>query len=322
MTAPIGPASLQPAVSVIVPTFNRLEYLRPAVESIFNQTYSDWELLIADDGSAEATREYLRKLSHLPKVRVIWMSHTGIPAAVRNAALREAGGKYVTFLDSDDLWESRKLEAQLAVMQTHSHCQWSYTAFTNVDEFGVVVPTEIHRRWVPCEGEIFERMLRGEVSLRTPCVLATRRLLMEVGGFDESILSGEDYDLWYRLALRSDIAVINEPLVKIRSHRENHSANWSSAYVGQDHTLTKLQRLVDLPRRDMLRRERARNALRLAYRHAVLRNRASVFRALFNGVAFSWRYAEWWVRAPWIVLRAFIPQGVLEIYRRRSNRSA
>jgi len=309
-------------VSVIVPTFNRLEYLRPAIESIFNQTYSDWELLIADDGSAEATRDYLRKLCFLPKVRVIWLSHTGIPAAVRNAALREASGKYVTFLDSDDLWESRKLEAQLAVMQTHSLCQWSYTAFTNVDEFGVVVPSDIHRQWVPCDGEIFEPMLRGEVSLRTPCVLATRQLLLEAGGFDESILSGEDYDLWYRLALRSDIAVINEPLVKIRYHRENHSANWASAYAGQDHTFTKLQRLVDLPRRDMLRRERARNALRLAYRHAVLRNHASVFRALFNGVPFSWRYADWWVRALWIVLRAFIPEGVLEIHRRRSNRSA
>ena len=316
------PAFLQPAVSVIVPTFNRLEYLRTAIDSIFNQTHSDWELLIADDGSAEETREYLRELSSLSKVRVIWMSHTGIPAAVRNAGLREASGKYVAFLDSDDLWDSRKLEAQLAVMQTHSRCQWSYTAFTNVDEFGAVLPTEIHRRWVPCDGEIFERMLRGEVSLRTPCVLATRRLLMEAGGFDESILSGEDYDLWYRLALRSDIAVINEPLVKIRLHRNNHSADWSSAYVGQDHTFTKLQRLVDLPRRDMLRRERARNALRLAYQHAVLRNRASVFRALFNSVAFSWRYAEWWARAVWIVVRAFVPEGVLEIYRRRSNRSA
>jgi glycosyltransferase involved in cell wall biosynthesis len=311
-----APASLQPAVSVIVPTFNRLEYLRTAIDSIFNQTHSDWELLIADDGSAEATREYLRELSCLPQVRVIWMSHTGRPAAVRNAALREARGKYVAFLDSDDLWDSRKLEAQLAAMQTHSLCQWSYTAFTNVDELGVVLPTEIQRRWVPCDGEIFERMLRGEVSLRTPCVLATRQLLMEVGGFDESIRSGEDYDLWYRLALRSDIAVINEPLVKIRVHRKSHSADWSSAYVGQDHTFKKLQRLVDLPRRNLLRRERARNVLRLAYQHAVLRNRASVFRALFNGVAFSWRYAEWWARALWIVLRAFIPAGVLKIYRR------
>jgi glycosyltransferase involved in cell wall biosynthesis len=318
----VGPASLQPTVSVIVPTFNRLKYLRTTIDSIFDQTHSDWELLIADDGSEEETRDYLRTLSCLPKVKVIWLSHTGVPAAVRNAALREAGGKYVAFLDSDDLWDSRKLEAQLAVMQTHSLCQWSYTAFTNVDEFGVVLPKEIHRRWVPCDGQIFERMLRAEVSLRTPCVLATRQLLMESGGFDESIRSGEDYDLWYRLALRSDIAVINESLVKIRHHRENHSADWSSAYVGQDHTFTKLQRLVDLPRREMLRRERARNALRLAYQYAVLRNRASVFRTLFNSVAFSWRYAEWWARALWIVLRAFVPEGVLEVYRRRSNRFA
>lgn len=318
----VASASLQPTVSVIVPTFNRLKYLRTAIESIFNQTYSDWELLIADDGSEEATREYLRELSCLPKVKVIWLSHTGIPAAVRNAALRAARGKYVAFLDSDDLWENRKLEAQLAVMQAHGRCQWSYTAFINVDEFDVVLPTEARRRWVPCDGEIFERMLRGEVSLRTPCVLATRQLLTEVGGFDESIPSGEDYDLWYRLALRSGIAVVNEPLVRIRHHRESHSADWSSAYVGQDHTFTKLQRLVDLSRREMLRRERAKNALRLAYQHAVLRNRASVLRALFNGVAFSWRYAEWWVRGIWIVLRAFVPEGVLELYRRRSNRSA
>jgi glycosyltransferase involved in cell wall biosynthesis len=317
-----GPASLSPAVSVIVPTFNRLRYLRTAISSIFDQTHSDWELLIADDGSEEVTREYLRELSCVPKVKVIWLSHTGIPAAVRNAALRKADGKYVAFLDSDDLWDGRKLEAQLAVMQARSPCQWSYTAFTNVDELGIVLPTEIYRRWVPCEGKIFERMLRGEVSLRTPCVLATRQLLMEAGGFDESIRSGEDYDLWCRLALRSDIAVVDEPLVKIRHHRENHSADWSSAYVGQDHTFTKLQRLVDPPRREMLRRERAKNALRLAYQHAVLRNRASVFRALFDSVAFSWRYAEWWARALWIVLRAFTPEGVLEIYRRHSNRSA
>jgi glycosyltransferase involved in cell wall biosynthesis len=318
----VGPAFPQPAVSIIVPTFNRLKYLRTAIDSIFNQTHSDWELLIADDGSEEATREYLRELSRLPKVKVIWLSHTGIPAAVRNAALRESRGKYVAFLDSDDLWDSDKLEAQLAVMPAHSHCQWSYTAFTNVDESGGVLPTEIHRRWVPCDGQIFERMLRGEVSLRTPCVLATRQLLTEAGGFDESIPSGEDYDLWYRLALRSDIAVINEPLVKIRHHRENHSADWSSAYAGQDHTFTKLQRLVDPPRRAMLRRERARNALRLAHQHAVRRNRASVFRALFNSVSFSWRYVEWWARGLWIVLRAFTPESAIAIYRRRSNRSA
>jgi hypothetical protein len=164
-------------------------------------------------------------------------------------------------------------------------------------------------------------MLRGEVSIRTPCVLATRSLLMEAGAFDESISSAEDYDLWYRLALRSEIAVVDESLARIRSHRENHSADWSKAYVGQDQTFIKLQQLVDPPRRDLLRRERARNVLRLASGHAVMRNRAHVFRTLLNGAAFSWRYVEWWMRAPKIVLRAFIPESALIIYRRRRGKS-
>ena len=310
-----------PLVSVVIPVFNRLQYLRPAVESVISQTCSDWELLIADDGSTAETQTYLRSLSHLSKVRIIWMPrHTGIPAAVRNAALREAQGQYVAFLDSDDLWEDRKLEAQLAALRDRGRCQWSYTAFTNVDERGEVLPTEARRRWVPCEGPIFERMLRGEVSIRTPCVLATRSLLMEAGAFDESINSAEDYDLWYRLALRSEIAVVDESLARIRSHRENHSADWTRAYAGQDHTFTKLQYLVDPPRRDLLRRERARNVLRLASGHAVMRNPAGVFRALLNGAAFSWRYVEWWLRVPRIILRAFVPERALIIYRRHSGK--
>jgi glycosyltransferase involved in cell wall biosynthesis len=311
-----------PLVSVIVPTFNRLKYLRPAMESVLAQTYSNWELLIADDGSEGETAEYLRELGLLPNVKIIWMPHSGIPAAVRNAALRQARGEFVAFLDSDDVWERRKLEAHVAVLRAHSRCDWSYSAFTNIDEHGVPLPTENQRRWSPCEGDIFERMLRGEVSLRTPCVVASRRLLLEAGAFDESIRSAEDYDLWYRLALHSGIAVVDESLVCIRAHGENHSADWSSAYAGQDHTFTKLQRLVESPRRDLMRRERARNVLRLAYGHAVLRQRAQVFRSLLRGFAFSWHYAEWWIGALRSVLRSFLPERALAIYRRRASGSA
>jgi glycosyltransferase involved in cell wall biosynthesis len=311
-----------PLVSVVIPAFNRLKYLRPAVESVFSQTCSDWELLIADDGSAPETKTYLHSLCRSPKVRVFWMpQHTGIPAAVRNAALREATGQYIAFLDSDDLWEDRKLETQLASLRSRGNCQWSYTAFTNVDEHGEALPTEARRRWLACQGQIFERMLRGEVSIRTPCVLAARSLLLEAGSFDESISSAEDYDLWYRLALRSEVAVVDESLTRIRSHGENHSADWSKAYVGQDHTFIKLQQLVDPARRELLRRERARNALRLAYGHAVMRNRAGVFRSLLNGATFSWRYVEWWLRAPKVILRSFIPERAMLIYRRHSGKS-
>src|SRR6267154_4890439 len=153
-------------VSVIIPTFNRPQFLPAAIGSVFNQTFSDWELLIADDGSDERTRAYLRTLSHLPRVAITWMPHTGSPAAVRNAALRKAKGEYVAFLDSDDIWEGRKLELQLAKLRSRK-CQWSYTAFTNVNQHGDTLPEESQRRWIPCEGDIFDRMLRGEVSIRT-----------------------------------------------------------------------------------------------------------------------------------------------------------
>jgi len=311
-----------PLVSIVVPTFNRLRYLRPAIESVFDQTFSHWELVIADDGSAGDTRDYLRTLDRLPQVTVIWMPHTGVPAAVRNAALRKATGDYVAFLDSDDLWESRKLELQLARLRNRGNSEWSYTAFTNVDQHGTALPEELSRRWTPCEGDIFDRMLRGEVSIRTPTVLSTRRLLMEAGGFDETMRSAEDYDLWFRLALRSEIALLDESLVRVRTHRENHSADWASAYVGQDHTFHKLQTLVDRRRRDRVRRERTRNALRLASEHAALRSRASVVQTLSNSVMFSWRYAEWWGKALRILVRTLLPERLLGTYRRRRGRVA
>ena len=104
---------MSPAVSVIMPTFNRLEFLKPAVLSVLGQTFEDWELIIADDGSSEATREYLQTLKNHPRVQVILMPHTGKPSVVSNEALRHTRGEYVAFLDSDDLWLPTKLETQL-----------------------------------------------------------------------------------------------------------------------------------------------------------------------------------------------------------------
>jgi glycosyltransferase involved in cell wall biosynthesis len=308
-------------VSVIVPTFNRPQFLPEAIGSVLNQTFTDWELIIADDGSEERTRAYLRSLSHLPRVTITWLPHTGRPAAVRNAALHKAKGEYVAFLDSDDTWDIRKLELQLAKLRDGNRCQWSYTAFTRVNQHGDPLPEESRRRWVPCEGDIFDRILSGEVSIRTPSVLVARQLLIDSGAFDESMRSGEDYDLWLRLALRSPIALVDESLVRIRYHGENLSADWSSAYVGQDHTFKKLQFCVDRRRRSLLRRERARNALRLSFQHALLRNRAGSLRALSGSFAFSWPYLEWWRKALKIALRALMPEALLRFRHHRQGRT-
>ena len=120
-------ASCAPMVSVVVPTFNRLRFLRAAIESVYTQTFIDWELIIADDGSDLETREYLQSLATQPRVSVVWLRHTGKPAMVRNAALQRAVGRYVAFLDSDDLWAPRKLERQLETLRARSAAASSAT---------------------------------------------------------------------------------------------------------------------------------------------------------------------------------------------------
>src|ERR1043165_1265982 len=101
---------MPPEVSIIVPSYDRLEYLRQAVESVFAQSFRDWELIVADDGSGPATAAFLTELEPQPPVRVLRAEHSGNPSVVRNLALRAAHGNLVAFLDSDDIWSPAKLE--------------------------------------------------------------------------------------------------------------------------------------------------------------------------------------------------------------------
>jgi hypothetical protein len=237
---------------------------------------------------------------------------------VRNAALLRAAGEYVAFLDSDDLWEARKLERQIETLRARVNCRWSYTAFLQVDGSGTPLPEEAKRPWIPHEGEIFEQVVRGRAQIRTPSVLATRQLIAQAGGFDEGLLSGEDYDLWLRLALYSEVAIVDEPLVYVRRHQDSHTSDWQSAFVGRDSSLSRRQQLVDAGRRWLLREERMRNALILAATHAELGAQGRMLRALWESLPYSWTYPRWWLSGlKTVLLRPYLPRRLLEFYRKR-----
>jgi glycosyltransferase involved in cell wall biosynthesis len=274
-------------------------------------------LIVADDGSDLETRQYLQSLAQDPRVMVVWLAHTGKPSMVRNAALLRAAGEYVAFLDSDDLWEARKLERQIETLRARVNCRWSYTAFLQVDGSGTPLPEEAQRPWVPHEGEIFEQVVRGRAQIRTPSVLATRQLIAQAGGFDEGLLSGEDYDLWLRLALYSEVAIVDEPLVYVRYHDQNHTREWQSAYAGRDRSLSQGQQLVDSGRRSLLREERVTNALQLAATHAELGAQGRMLRALWQSLPFCWAYPRWWLSGVKMLLRAYLPHRLLDVYRER-----
>src|SRR5687767_7703512 len=110
-----------PLVSILIPTYNRLDYLREAVGSVLRQTYENWELIIVDDGSTDDTRAWVLSLAE-PRIRLITIPHSGNLGLVRNRGIAEARGELIAFLDSDDAFEPHKLAAQTAALATHPEC--------------------------------------------------------------------------------------------------------------------------------------------------------------------------------------------------------
>ncbi|HUE88273.1 MAG TPA: glycosyltransferase [Vicinamibacterales bacterium] len=205
------------AVSVIVPTFNRLAYLREAIDSVLAQTIHDWELLVVDDGSTDGTIQYLGAIAD-PRVRVVPLAHCGRPGRVKNAALPAAVGRHVAFLDSDDAWEPTKLERQLEALRQHPRAGWSYTDVKRVNTRGELLPEGGIQPWRACSGPILADLLRMDALVATPTVIVERSLVEQVGGFDESLDYNFDYDLWFRIGAISDARAVPERLARVRVH--------------------------------------------------------------------------------------------------------
>lgn len=296
--------SASPEVSIVMPTYNRLRFLPAAVQSIFAQTFRDWELIVADDGSSDLVLEYLRIIERRGAVRVLRREHVGNPGAVRNAAIAEARAPLLAFMDSDDLWAPTKLERQIARMRAEPACLWSYSAFAIVDAGDQPLPTEPERRWTAYAGDIFEQVVRGSASIRTPAVVASTELVRDVGAFDEAIDCAEDYDLWARLALRSPVCVVDERLVRIRLYPRRERRVIGHVHAARDHSLHKLARKLDGRRRALLEAERARNALGRAAAIIAHGERRRAVATLASSLPFSWTYPGWWYGAAKCVARA------------------
>jgi glycosyltransferase involved in cell wall biosynthesis len=297
---------MTPAVSIVLPTFERLELLRATIESVFRQTLQDWELIVADDGSGSDVQAYLDELARDPRVRVLRLEHSGNAARVRNRALQLVRSEYVAFLDSDDLWEPAKLERQLALMRGSPGCEWGYPAYTMIDGSGAPLPSERDRQWTPYGGRIFREVVRTVASIPIAGVIASAGLIRDVGGFDEAIDCSEDYDLWMRLALRSPACVIDEPLVRVRRHAANTARRAGAAHVARDYSLRKLATQADAAQRALLAEERSRNALARARAIAARGGRWHALGVVAGSLPFGWKYAGWWYGAARVVARACI----------------
>lgn len=206
--------SVDPLVSVIIPTYNRAEIICQTVDNVFQQTYSNFEIIIVDDGSTDDTPARLRQYGD--RIRVVKQSNAG-PAAARNHGARVARGEIIAFQDSDDLWKPTKLKRQVALLEKNKSipcCLCNVVLrvvngreFTSFD-LSLIHPRHEEGIWVNVSDVLATRfvMFNQAVAIR-------REAFARIGGFDEGLKYLEDYDLPLRLSLEGAWAFIREPLV-------------------------------------------------------------------------------------------------------------
>lgn len=206
-------------VSVIVPVYNRENYVSEALESILGQTYQNIEIMAVNDGSTDNSlailKEYQNKYPN--KVFVIDQENQGQTRA-RNNAISQSKGEYIAFLDSDDLWMPEKLEKQLPLFD--SNVGLVYCGIHNIDETGKIIDTELCHPEL--RGNIYNKLLiRNRMTGGT--VVIRRDAINRVGMFDVEFPAAENWDLWLRISKLYSVDYVNEALVKYRKHSGNMS---------------------------------------------------------------------------------------------------
>ncbi len=233
-------------IDVIIPTFNRAHVLERAINSVLNQKYQDFNLTIVDDGSHDETAHILKKYEGQKKILILRQENKGVSAA-RNLGIRNSNAPWISFLDSDDEWLPQKLQVQIDYLRKNPSCH-----FVHSDEIWIRNGVRINpkKKFDKSNTDIFRRSL--ETCLISPStVLLKRDFIQNMGCFDESLKICEDYDLWIKTMLETDVHYIPELLIKKYG---GHSDQLSSAYFEMDHW--KIKSLMNILRTKTMSEEK------------------------------------------------------------------
>jgi glycosyltransferase involved in cell wall biosynthesis len=225
----------KPLVTVIIPTYNRGWIVKEAIASVLDQDFSDFELIVVDDGSDDNTREILGAYAN--GITVLHQSNRGVSAA-RNRGISEASGQLIAFLDSDDLWLPGKLKTQVKFFEKNADAMINQTQEIWIRNGIRVNPKKRHHKF---SGMIFERSLA--LCLVSPSAVMIRKSLFDtVGVFDERLPACEDYDLWLRISCRYPVHLIDIPLI---IKRGGHDDQLSKAAGLDKYRIQSLIKIID-----------------------------------------------------------------------------
>ncbi len=228
-----------PKVSVILPTYNRAYIIEKAIQSVLNQTYQDFEIIVIDDGSIDNTEEIIKELQEKDnRIRYLRLNINKGASHARNEGIKIAQGEYITFQDSDAEWVIDKLEKQMKVIETSSENIVIYCGFWRIDgdEKTYIPDINISNR----EGNIHKELLKGNF-VDTPSILLPKKNLEKVGMFDEKLPALEDWDLAIRLSKYYEFKLIDETLYISYVLSDSISANYEALIIAMQIILAKYQ---------------------------------------------------------------------------------
>lgn len=230
---------ITPCVSVIIPTYNCCGFITKTLDSIINQTFKDYEIIIVDDDSSDNTFEVLSDyLSKYSFIKYIKQKNSGVSVA-RNNGILASKGKYIAFLDSDDLWDKNKLGYIIDLFNEDDALKLIHTNIKYIDEDGVTIGTPEHR--VALHGDIFKSIYFRRTNICTSSVVVERVALLDTNLFDVNLsyIGCEDRDLWLTISRMYRVGYINKPLTYYRVRKGSLSKNLSNMLKARMYVIDK-----------------------------------------------------------------------------------
>ena len=212
-----------PRVSVIIPTYNYGHFVTQTIDSVLQQTYRDFEIIVVDDGSTDDTAERLQSYIDRKQINYVYQKNLGLPGA-RNTGVRASQGSLIAFVDSDDLWAPKKLELQVPKFDQAPDVG---VVFGNTRKFydQMISRTTAFGDIPPARGRVLCELIQ-RTFVPMPTVVIRRECFETVGWFDEPLQSpGEDIDLWLRLSLKYSFDYVDDVVAFYRIHATSISAN-------------------------------------------------------------------------------------------------
>ena len=222
-----------PQVSVIIRTYNRALLLQKAIQSVLDQTFQDFEIIVVNNHSKDNTIEVVKSFKD-ERIKIINIRNNGIIAKSRNIGLKKSHGDYIAFLDDDDLWGPEKLEIQVEYLRKHPEYYLVYSNAWVIDENGVRDGLLLKSKCLK-EGEIFEELVKTNF-IPQPTVLMKKEVFENIGFFNEdpSLNPVDDFEYWLRVASHYKIGFVKEPLAMYKVHSGSMGIGINFAKLGQN----------------------------------------------------------------------------------------